>query len=150
MFRMKDSFFEIDDLVAVFGGEVGQDGKFADKISICRVLVCGENDLIVEDISRSFSRINHHIVSKSICHKLFMDADELANSSPLNPLAGDLVLSYSQDTFKNDLPTTITGILYKTTYRMGKPSKAILICGDEMKEVFYNTLIVIQRNKNNS
>ncbi len=143
----KSILFESNDLIAVFGGEIGKEGSCVDRVSICRVLICGEKDLIVEDLKgSSYSRPSHHLVSKSICHKLFMDPEKLSESFPLNPQVGDLVLSYARDPFREDPPTEITGILYKITYKLGKPNKCTLIFGNEFKEVLYSSLIVLQKN----
>lgn len=148
MLRMKeDVLFETNDLIAVFGGEVGKEGQHADRVSICRVLICGEKDLIVEDLKgSSFSRPSHHLVSKSICCKLFMDPSKLSDCTPINPQIGDLVLSYTRDAFREEPPVEITGILYKIAYKLGKPNKCTLIFGNEFKEVLYNSLIVLQKN----
>ena len=148
MLAVKPDFvFEPEDLVAVFGGEMGKEGNYADRVSICRVLVVGGEDLIVEEnYGSSYSRPSHHVVSKRICYKLFMDPNKLSKSAPLQPEIGDLVLSYSKDSFRDDPPTKITGILYKIVYKLGKPDKSTLICGTEMKEVPHATLMVLQRN----
>ena len=144
----KTDSFNTGDLVAVFGGEIGKEGKHADSVSICKVLVCGENDLIVEDSSgKSYSRPNHHTVSKAICQKLFMNADILSSSATKDPEIGDLVVSYFRESFKEEPAEQTTGILYKTTYKLGRPHKSTLICGTEMKEVYHASLIVLQSNK---
>jgi len=139
--------FEPGDLVAVFGGEIGKEGSYADRVSICRVVVSGEKDLIVEDsVGSSYSRPNYYIVSKSICHKLYMAAESLAESKPMSPQVGDLVLSYTRDSYREDPAVEHTGIVYKISYKLGKPDKSTIICGTELKEVTYSSLIVLQRN----
>ena len=139
--------FEPGDLVAVFGGEIGKEGKSANHVSICIVLVCGKQDLIVEDrYTRSYVKNSYHKVPQRICHKLSLDPDNLWETSTLSPSVGDLVLSYTRDSFREEEPEQITGILYKTTFKLGKPHKSTLICGDEMKEVSYDSLLVLQRN----
>lgn len=141
--------FEPGDLVAVFGGEIGKEGSHADTVSICRVLVSGFLDLIVEDsYSSSYSRPSHHVVSKNICHKLSMSPQSLQSNSPLSAKLGDLVLSFSRDSFKDTPPVEKTGILYKITYKLGRPHRCTLLCGNEMEEVSYDSLIVLQRNEN--
>jgi hypothetical protein len=141
--------FEAGDLIAVFGGEIGKDGKAADRVSICVVIACGEEDMIVEDkYSKSYSRASHHKVPKNICHRLVMDPAFLSHNYTLVPKVGDLVLSYTRDTFRDEAPVQVSGILYKTTYAMGKPHKSTLLCGGEMKEVSADSLIVLQsKNK---
>jgi len=141
-------FFEAGDLIAVFGGEIGKDGKAADRVSICTVIACGEKDLIVEDkYTKSYSRTAYHKVPKNICHKLAMNPEFLSQNHILVPKVGDLVLSYTKDTFGDEQASQVTGILYKTTYILGKPHKSTLICGGEMKEVSHDSLIVLQSNK---
>lgn len=140
-------YFETGDLIAVFGGEIGKDGKAADRVSICIVLACGEKDLIVEDkYTRSYSRSSHHKVPKNICHRLVMDPDLLSQNYTVVPKVGDLVLSYTRDTFRDEAPVETTGILYKTIYTLGKPDKSTLLSEGEMKEVPYDSLIVLQTN----
>ena len=139
--------FEPGDLVAVFGGEIGKEGSFADKVSICRVMVTGESDLIVEDSYVSaYSRPSHYIVSKNICYKLYMPPENLSKIKPIEPQVGDLVLSYKKEPFKDDPPVEKTGIVYKISYKMGKPNMSTIICGTELVEVDYSSLIVLQRN----
>ena len=144
---MSDTF-EPGDLVAVFGGEIGREGNFANQVSICYVVASGKKDLIVEDrYSRSYSRSSPHKVPKSICSKLSLDPTKLCVENTLEPQVGDLVLSYSQDSIIRDSePVQLTGILYKITYKLGKPHKSTLICGDEMKEVSHDTLLVLEKN----
>ena len=142
---MKNTPFTAGDLVAVFGGEIGKDGKSADTVSICVVIACGEKDLIVEDRqSRSYSRSFHHKVPKNICNRLVMDPDFLSQNYMLIPKVGDLVLSYTRDTVRDEPPVQITGILYKTNYVLGKADKSTIICDGEMKEVPHDSLIVLQ------
>ena len=139
--------FEPNDLVAVFGGEVGKEGNFANKVSICKVVVVGENDLIVEDsYISSYSRPSHYVVSKNICHKLYMPPENLSKIKPIEPQVGDLVLSYIKEPFKDNPPVEKTGIVYKISYKMGKPSMSTIICGTELIEVDYASLLVLQRN----
>ena len=146
--KNENYFFEPGDLIAVFGGEIGKDGKSADRVSICVVLACGEKDLIVEDKhSRSYSRSSpHHKVPKNICHRLIMDPDLLSQNYTAVPKVGDLVLSYTRDTFRDEPPVQLAGILYKTVYNLGRPDKSTLLSDGEMKEVSYDSLIVLQTN----
>jgi len=140
--------FKIGDLVAVFGGEIGKEGKHADDATICRVLACGERDLVVEEVDKRFRRIPHHTVPQSICHNLTLNPSQLETDRPLFPQPGDLVLSYSKDAYKSEEPTQLTGILYKTTYQLGNPHTCTLICDGEMKEVTFKSLLVLQRKSN--
>ena len=67
--------FEASDLVAVFGGEIGKDGKKAGKVCLCNVLVVGQSDLIVEDASQTTFTVSKrtYTVPKAICHKLSLE-----------------------------------------------------------------------------
>ena len=148
---MKPDDFRSDDLVAVFGGEVGKEGDIADVASICRVIATGESDLIVEEVLKTvFSRNLTHIVPKSLCKKLTIEPSRLSRDQVLTPAPGDLVFSYARENYgsrgANEKVEEITGILYKTTYRLGKPYKCTLICGKEMKEVTFDSLLVLQTN----
>ncbi len=144
----EDINYEIGDLVAVFGGEIGEEEKSANRVIICTVLINGEKDLIVEDTFKSsYSRKSHHTVPKSICQKLFLDPSKLSESRNLEPQIGDLVLSYTQEAFGDNPPLKKTGILYKIIYRFGKPHKSLIICGTDLEEVKYSDLLVLQSNK---
>lgn len=148
---MKPDDFKSSDLVAVFGGEVGKEGEIADVVSICKVITVGEQDLIVEEVLKTtFSRSLTHTVPKSLCRKLTIDPSRLSQDQVLVPSPGDLVFSYTKESYgsrgSNEKAEEITGILYKTTYRLGKPHKCTLICGKEMKEVTFDSLLVLQSN----
>jgi len=137
--------FTEDDIIAVFGGEQGKDSHIADAISICKVLVVGQNDLIVTEVPiRFFS--THHTVPKSICLKLSLAPSIVTSSTVMVPMVGDLVVSF--DTGKASKPSERTsGILYKIIYRLGKAEKYVLLCGTEMVTVGWNDLIVLHRHK---
>ena len=141
---MKNSPFTAGDLVAVFGGEIGKEGKHANSVLICKVLVVGEKDLIVEDSGHRFIRNAHNTIPQSICHKLFLDPDKLTTEKTLSPQIGDLVLSYSRDSYKDEEAEQINGILYKINYKLGKPDKCSILCGSEMKEAVFDNLLVLQ------
>ena len=142
--KQDESQFAVGDLIAVFGGEIGKEGKNAEDISICKVSAVGERDLIVESNSHRFVRNAHYTVPKNICCKLFMNPDLLITENILKPNIGDLVLSFIRDSYKDENPEQITGILYKITYQLGKPHKCSILCGSEMKEVQYSNLMVLQ------
>ena len=142
--KQDESLFTTGDLVAVFGGEIGKEGKRAEEISICKVVVVGEKDLIVYFHNHRFIKSTHHTVPKNICCKLFMDPDLLVTEDIMKPVIGDLVLSFSRDNYKDESSKQTTGILYKITYQLGKPHKCSILCGSEMKEVQYSNLMVLQ------
>ncbi len=140
--------FEAYDLIAVFGGEIGKDGKNAGVVSLCHVLVVGQEDLIVEEVEKPTysSQKKTHTVSKSICQKLFLKPDDLTSSRILMPSLGDLVISHVRDRYKEENDRNITGILYKINYKLGSPEVATLMSGKEMCEVPFSSLIVLQKN----
>jgi len=142
------STFLAGDLIAVFGAEKGQKNQKAENVSFCRVVAVGEKDLMVEDNASSTysSRKPFYIVPKEICIKLKIDADVVVNSRYLEPKLGDLVLSYIKEVFKKEDPIELTGILYKIVYKFGKPVTATVIHDNEMKEVPFSSLMVLQRN----
>ena len=144
-----ERIFEVGDLVAVFGGSISREEKSASDISICEVLVCGQRDLIVQNCkNNSFVSSEHTFkVSKNLCSKLFMEAEFLENSKVTEAKIGDLVMSFEKETYTRKEPIKKTGILYKIIYKFGKPYKGSLISGNEMVDVFYEDLLVIQSNR---
>jgi hypothetical protein len=143
--------FAANDLVAVFGGEIGKDGKRASDVTLCNVLAVGSKDLIVEEsIKTSFTTSKKlYTVSQSICHKLELDPNILSTGKILIPQLGDLVLSYSRDRYKDETAKNITGILYKISYKLGRPNTATLMCGNDMCDIPFSSLMVLHtRDKN--
>ena len=140
--------FDVDDLIAVFGGEIGKDGKKAGIVSLCNVLVVGQSDLVVEEVIKPTysSQKKTHTVPKRICQKLFLKPDDLTTSMVLIPSLGDLVISHTRDRYKDENDRNITGILYKIDYKLGAPEVATLMSGKEMCEVPFASLIVLQKN----
>ena len=137
------SEFVEGDLVAVFGGEFGKDARNADAVSIGKVLVVGYVDLIVE-WSNSYTS-TCHIVPKSICHKLHIEPEIVFSAAPLVPKVSDLVVSFSRARFNSKEADKVTGILYKITYKLGKPDKCTLLCGTEMIDTAWDSLVVLHR-----
>tara|TARA_B100000131_G_scaffold268081_1_gene266678 strand:+ start:6264 stop:6683 length:420 start_codon:yes stop_codon:yes gene_type:complete len=134
---------EVGDLVAVFGGEHGKETHVADSVSLCKVLVVGESDLIVE--SNSLYTSSCHIVPKKICKKMFLEPNILTEASILTPQIGDLVVAFKKGIGPGESEKT-SGILYKITYRLGKPDMCDLLCGTEMTTVSWEKILVVRRN----
>lgn len=141
----KKNSFSSGDLIAVFGGYIGEEGIAADSVEVCKVVVCGYEDLLVEPVKNYIYSSAIYLVPKKCCQKLSLNSNVLINSKTLAPKTGDLVLSYSRIKMKDD-PESITGIIYKILYKFAKPQRCILLCGNEMKEVNYDNLIVLERN----
>lgn len=141
-----NSKFESGDIIAVFGGSISKEEKLADNISICTVLVCGQEDLIVRENKPAVYSSGDSVfkVSKGLCLKLHLDPNLLEEKSLLSPKIGDLVISYEKETFTRKEAIKKTGILYKIIYKYGKPYKGSLICGSKMVEVYYEDLMVLQ------
>ena len=136
-----DEFTE-GDLVAVFGGEFSKESHVADSVTLCTVLVVGQDDLAVE--YPSLYAPTYHTVPKSICYKMYLDPQVPSSASILKPRIGDLVVSFVRGIGSNKANKT-SGILYKITYKLGMPDKCELLCGTEMVAVNWNNLIVLRR-----
>jgi len=137
-----DKFSE-GDLVAVFGGELGKDSQIADTITLCSVLIVGQDDLAVEYPSL-YAR-TYHIVPKNICSKMYLDPQILSSANTLQPKVGNLVIAFSRSVISSDIEKT-SGILYKITYKLGQPDKCDLLCGTEIVTVSWKNLIVIHQS----
>ena len=143
MTKSKTETFEEGDLVAVFGGQIGKDAHKADTITITKVAAVGQEDLVVE--AEEFYTLKRYIVPKTVCKKLKLDPDTVTSSQTLRPSIGDLVLSFSSSAIA-DKDERMSGILYKITYRLGKPDKCEILCGTEMVAVPWHSLVVIRQN----
>ena len=143
---MRKNSFKAGDLVAVFGGQISKEEKTVDTVTVCRVIFCGLEDLVVENLKGFLYSSAYYAVPKKACQKLYLNSKNLFDSTILKPQIGDLVLSYSKVRMKEEESETITGIIYKIDYKMAVPYKCILICGNEMKEVLYRDLLVLERN----
>ena len=136
-------FYE-NDLVVVFGGELGKDSHAADTVTLCTVVIVGQDDLIVES-STSYSN-SYHTVPKAICTRLHLDPSTLSSAKTLTPQIGDLVVSYTRR-FSSDEPEKVSGILYKIIYKLGREDSCSLLCGSEFVTVEWKSLIVLDRAK---
>lgn len=137
--------FEKGDLVAVFGGKLDEDSQEVDAVSFCRVLVVGQEDLVVESESHYLTK-NTHVVSKKICKTLELDPEVITSAETMEPLIGDLVVSF-RNSYDNKKIETKTGILTKITFRLGKPESCEILCGTEAITVNWPSLIVAKRKQ---
>ena len=136
-----DDFVE-GDLVAVYGGEISKESKSADKVSLCRVMIVGQDDLaVVHEMSYTST---YHTVPKSICNKMHLDPTILASAKTLKPQIGDLVVAFTRGLIGGDTTKT-SGILYTITYKLGRPDSCELLSGTEMVTVSWDNLIVLRR-----
>lgn len=136
--------FDEGDLIAVFGGELGKDTHVADTVTLCKVLIVGQTDLVVERSEHYTSSC--HIVPKSICTKLCLSPEILSSAAVLSPQVGDLVVSFTRG-YKAAGSDKTSGIIFKIIYRLGKADKCMLLSGTEMISVDADDLIVLHRPK---
>jgi len=139
------SEFVEGDLIAVFGGEQDRDTLYTSEVTLCRVLIVGLVDLVVE-WSTSYTN-SYYVVPKSICLKLYCEPETVFKTRVLDPEIGDLIVSFSGGYKQEDIEK-LTGILYKITYKLGKPDKCTVLCGTEMVSVGWESLIVLHRSSN--
>lgn len=128
------------DLVAVFGGKSDKNSHTADTVSFCKVMIVGQEDLVVQN--NAHYAVTYHVVPKSICFKLYLDPKTLSSAEIITPEIGDLVVSYSRGSKGVDKKT---GILCKISYRMGKPENCELLCGTETVHASFESLVVLRR-----
>jgi hypothetical protein len=140
---MKKDTFKIGDLISVSGGSIGKEGKVSDTADICVVAAVGAHDLIVEQTNLQSS----YRVPKALCSVVKKDPNLLRTCKIQEPELGDLVLSFERKYYSKEEPVVNTGVLYKVSYKLGKPDKCTLLCGTDFIEVSYASLIVVQRKK---
>jgi hypothetical protein len=141
--KLANEEFNKGEHVAVFGGELDKETYIVDTVILCKVLIVGHSDLVVES-SESYMT-TRHIVPKSICRPLKLSSDILASSFTLTPQIGDLVVSFFPG-YKTVKTSEVSGILFKIVYRLGKPSCCVILCGTEMVTVEWGNLIVLHRD----
>ena len=135
--------FAEGDLVGVFGGEIGKDAQTADKVTLCKIVVVGQDDLAVE--CHALYTTTYHVVPKKICSKMYLDPEILSSAEALVPQIDDLVVTFSRNLTTSEIEKT-SGVLYKIKYRLGEPDKCDLLCGTEMMTVDWKNLIVVHRS----
>lgn len=128
------------DLIAVFGGKSDRDSCIADAVSFCKVMIVGQDDLVVQNTLHYAT--NYHVVPKSVCLKLYLRPEILSSAETLVPKIGDLVASFSR---VSDGVDKKTGILCKVLYRLGRPDRCELLCGTETVAVNWSSIIVLRR-----
>lgn len=145
---MKKKLFEENDLVAILGGSVGKDGKFADTAEIAKVVAVGKSDLLVTLVgSKSFGQ-NGRIVTvpMGLCQKLKINPECLEKESILKPKTGDLVLSLTRSSYGNEEDKKITGVIYSIQHKLGKPDTVVIMSGTDFVDASYSSLIVLSRD----
>ena len=134
--------FKEGDLAAVFGGDLTRDTSTADAVSFCKVVIVGQDDLVIQNTE--YYSTTCYVVPKSICRKVYLDPDILSSAETLTPKIGDLIVSFSRSA-SGDIDKK-TGILCKIIYRFGQPDRCEILCGTENVNVGWNNLIVLRRD----
>ena len=145
---MRKAEFQTGDLIAIIGGSVGKDGKFADTASIANVLQVGKSDLMVSLLeSQAFGAKPRILtVPKGLCQKLKISPEKLEKEKILTPQVGDLVLSFTRSSYGQEEDKKITGVIYSIKHSLGKPSSAVLMSGTDFVEVKFSSLLVLSRD----
>ena len=147
MKRTKDETVDMKpgDLVAVIGGSVGKEEPYSKTASIATVVAVGLQDILVE-VKNAYPK-SVYKVAKKLCQKINLDVGDLQSSSDhLSPEVGDLVLSYSPSGYGTPGGETLTGVLYKISYRMGEKDKCTIMSGTDFHEVKFVSLLVLQKS----
>ena len=133
--------YSANDRVIIFGGVVDTNGLLDSTIQTGTVIEAGDLDLLVSISGSS----NYQIISKQLCVPLRSDPDLLSTAEPLKPQLGDMVYFRGKESWKYTSEVTIVGAVYEIAYAGGRPSKAKIYSGSEMKELDYDALLVLQR-----
>jgi hypothetical protein len=133
--------YSADDRVIIFGGVVDTNGLLDSTIQTGTVIEAGDQDLLVSVSSSS----NYQIVSKKLCLPLKADPDLLSSATPLKPQLGDMVYFRGRESWRYTDEITVVGAIYEIAYAGGRPHKAKVYSGSEMKELDYDSLMVLQR-----
>lgn len=142
---MKDSdrFSDVKK-VAVIGGTIDCAGNLSEEIRICTVVQVGENDVMVTE--EGFSRGSiPAIVPKSLCVPLHASYETLIEAKKAEAELGDLVFYSGKLNWKDKESSQIAGILCEIRYRLGTRSIGRVLINNEMQEVDYNNLLVLQK-----
>lgn len=134
--------YSTDDRVIIFGGVVDTSGLIESTIQTAKVVEVGENDLLV---STGKGFLSYSIVPKTLCIPLKANPENLMNTSPLKPQLGDMVYFRGKESWRDKEDTIVAGIVYEIAYAGGRPTFAKVYADEEMKELDYNLLLVLQR-----
>ena len=138
--------YSVDDRVIIFGGVVDTNGLLETTIQTGAVVEVGDCDLLVS-INTSTS---YQIVPKSVCILMKSDPELLKSAQPLKPQLGDMVYFRGRESWKYTEETTVIGTVYEIAFAGGRPSKAKIYAGSEMKDLDYDSLLVLQRKSEKS
>ena len=138
--------FEELKIVAVMGGTLDNAGNFAERVSLCRIVAVGEDDLLLESLAATY-RDEIYKAPKSLCVMVSIPPETLKSSSILDPEMGDLVISYEKKKWSDKAPTKLIGILCEMSYVAGTPSTCKILSNGEFESVGYESLMVLQKRK---
>jgi hypothetical protein len=128
------------------GGTIDNAGNFEERVSLCRIVAVGEDDLLLETLAGTY-RDEIYKAPKSLCVMVSIPRETLKSSSILDPEMGDLVISYEKKKWSDKVPTKLIGILCEMSYLAGGPSTCKILCNGEFESVSYESLMVLQRRK---
>jgi hypothetical protein len=130
------------DFVVVAGGTIDVSGVIDTSVNLCVVNEVGENDLLV---SIKGSKSPPMIVSQKVCIPVSISSKMLVDSSPLQPCVGDMVFFQGKLSWRDDEPTAVVGSIYEVRYVDGRPAYAKVFFSDQMLELPYTSLMVLQK-----
>lgn len=132
------------DKVIVLGGIIDTNGLVDSSVQIGIVEEVGLSDLLLDTSLTSISK-TYHVISKSLCRPISIDSETLSKSQPLNPRIGDMVFFKGRVSWRDTEVSAIAGVVYEIAYAGGRPDKVKVLVDTEMKELDYNSLLVLQR-----
>lgn len=133
--------YSVDDRVIIFGGVVDTNGLIESTIQTGVVIEVGESDLLLS-INSSTA---YQIVPKAICIPMSSDPDLLTSCRTLKPQIGDMVYFRGRESWRHTEETTVIGTVYEIAFAGGRPNKVKVYAGSEMKDLDYDSLLVLQR-----
>ena len=109
---------------------------------ICRVVACGEFDLVCETISLTFSKLFK--VSKERCVKIHIKDFRYDQAQPATPKIGDLILSI-RDTFKEERDE-FTGMVENIIYDPTKNTNPMYVIriGQKTVRAYLENIIILE------
>ena len=136
--------FTKGETIIVIGGVIDATGVISSSVRLCVVEQVGEWDLLV---SVKNSNSPPKIVSKKICLPLRIDAHAIAGGTPKTPMIGDMIFYQGKVNWKDAEPSQLAGTVYEIKYSDGRPIYAKVYSGEEMLDLPYDDIMVLQRKK---
>ncbi len=137
--------FARGDLVIVVGATLTKEGITGHTYEMANVAHVGKHELLVVPVNSRYSLSSKaYIVSKHSCQKVRKRVNK-THIRRISPSPGDLVLECKID---YDKYKTRVGLLMEITDRPGKRIKAKLLHDNEVIEVNYDDLIILENDVN--